>query len=169
MKKIFLFIGFLFLLSGCSAAYDAPVQSVQTYKEIPAIIETTNVPAPTENEQVSAVNSEIIETESPVVIESENILTPTENQEITKSEPIVVKTVEPMVLKEDNPDAKEVSADLSNDNYYTNVNGNEVHSPAYSNSVPVGATAICGDGTYSFSQNRRGTCSRHGGVSQWLN
>lgn len=57
---------------------------------------------------------------------------------------------------------------LSNDNYYTNVNGNQVHSPAYSNSVPADASAKCRDGTYSFSQNRRGTCSSHGGVAQWL-
>ncbi|OGI84555.1 hypothetical protein A3A07_03235 [Candidatus Nomurabacteria bacterium RIFCSPLOWO2_01_FULL_41_52] len=57
---------------------------------------------------------------------------------------------------------------LSNDNYYTNVNENTVHSPAYSNSVPAGASAVCRDGTYSFSQNRRGTCSRHGGVAEWL-
>ena len=33
---------------------------------------------------------------------------------------------------------------------------------------PVGATALCKDGTYSYSQNRRGTCSGHGGVSIWL-
>ncbi|NBB65437.1 DUF3761 domain-containing protein [Pseudomonas sp. ODNR1LW] len=33
---------------------------------------------------------------------------------------------------------------------------------------PAGATARCRDGTYSFSQSRRGTCSRHGGVSRWL-
>ena|SRR3989344_5255770 len=59
------------------------------------------------------------------------------------------------------------SSGLSNDNYYTNVDGNEVHSPAYSDSVPAGASAQCRDGTYSFSQNRRGTCSGHGGVSQW--
>lgn len=59
---------------------------------------------------------------------------------------------------------------LSNDNYYTNINGNSVHSPAYSNtsSVPSGATARCRDGTYSFSQNHRGTCSHHGGVASWL-
>ncbi len=57
---------------------------------------------------------------------------------------------------------------LSNDNYYTNTHGNQVHSPAYSNSVPVGASARCGDGTYSFSQSRRGTCSHHGGVANWL-
>jgi hypothetical protein len=43
-----------------------------------------------------------------------------------------------------------------------------VHSPAYSDSVPAGASAKCRDGTYSFSQSRRGTCSRHGGVAEWL-
>lgn len=61
-----------------------------------------------------------------------------------------------------------VNSGLSNDNTYINSAGNEVHSPAYSNSVPAGATAVCGDGTYSFSQSRRGTCSHHGGVAQWL-
>lgn len=30
-------------------------------------------------------------------------------------------------------------------------------------------SAICKDGTYSYSANRRGTCSGHGGVSEWLN
>ena len=31
-----------------------------------------------------------------------------------------------------------------------------------------GASAICNDGTYSYSAHRRGTCSHHGGVAQWL-
>lgn len=66
------------------------------------------------------------------------------------------------------PQTQQSSNSLSNDNYYTNVDGNQVHSPAYSNTVPEGATAICRDGTYSFSQHRRGTCSYHGGVAQWL-
>jgi hypothetical protein len=35
-------------------------------------------------------------------------------------------------------------------------------------STPVGATAICKDGTYSYSATRRGTCSHHGGVLRWL-
>jgi hypothetical protein len=39
---------------------------------------------------------------------------------------------------------------------------------AVSAAIPVGASAVCVDGTYSFSQNRRGTCSHHGGVSRWL-
>src|SRR6266851_7243640 len=29
-------------------------------------------------------------------------------------------------------------------------------------------TARCRDGTTSCSQNRRGTCSHHGGVAQWI-
>jgi uncharacterized membrane protein YgcG len=37
-----------------------------------------------------------------------------------------------------------------------------------SSSAPAGATAICRDGTYSYSQHRSGTCSHHGGVSVWL-
>lgn len=59
---------------------------------------------------------------------------------------------------------------LLNNNYYVNTRGNTVHSPTYTsdNSVPAGASAQCGDGTYSFSQSRRGTCSRHGGVSRWF-
>jgi len=30
-------------------------------------------------------------------------------------------------------------------------------------------TAKCKDGTYSYSMHRRGTCSGHHGVRQWLN
>ncbi len=52
--------------------------------------------------------------------------------------------------------------------YYTNSAGQRVQSPTYYPYVPQGATARCVDGTYSFSRNRRGTCSHHGGVAQWL-
>jgi|GEM_PF-830645 len=33
---------------------------------------------------------------------------------------------------------------------------------------PSGASAVCRDGTYSYSAHRRGTCSHHGGVARWL-
>jgi len=33
---------------------------------------------------------------------------------------------------------------------------------------PAGATAQCRDGDYSYSTHHSGTCSGHGGVSQWL-
>ena len=36
------------------------------------------------------------------------------------------------------------------------------------NNDPTGATAKCKDGMYSHSAHRTGTCSRHGGVAQWL-
>ena len=51
---------------------------------------------------------------------------------------------------------------------YINSQGNWTPSPTTAPTAPVGATAQCRDGTYSFSASRRGTCSRHGGVSQWL-
>jgi hypothetical protein len=67
------------------------------------------------------------------------------------------------------PASVKPQATLSNDNHYTNSDGQVVHSPAYSSGgVPAGATAQCADGTYSFSQHRQGTCSHHGGVARWL-
>jgi hypothetical protein len=53
---------------------------------------------------------------------------------------------------------------------YTNRKGDSVHRPAHtvSGAVPAGATAQCRDASYSFSENHRGTCSHHGGVSRWL-
>jgi hypothetical protein len=54
------------------------------------------------------------------------------------------------------------------DAYYTNVSGHRVHSPVFANRRPAGASAQCRDGTYSFSEHHRGTCSHHGGVTRWL-
>ena len=50
---------------------------------------------------------------------------------------------------------------------YINVDGVRVPSPVFSDTRPAGATARCRDGSYSFSQHRRGTCSYHGGVAVW--
>lgn len=51
---------------------------------------------------------------------------------------------------------------------YQNVDGVQVSCPVYADTPPAGATAKCNDGAWSFSQNRRGTCSGHGGVAYWL-
>ena len=53
---------------------------------------------------------------------------------------------------------------------YVNSQGRWVPSPQRTpdNKPPTGASAQCRDGTYSFSQSRRGTCSHHGGVARWL-
>ncbi|BBZ30049.1 hypothetical protein MMAD_43440 [Mycolicibacterium madagascariense] len=34
--------------------------------------------------------------------------------------------------------------------------------------IPAGVTAVCRDGDYSYSTHHSGTCSGHGGVSQWV-
>lgn len=41
-------------------------------------------------------------------------------------------------------------------------------SGASENNDPTGAIAKCKDGLYSHSKHRSGTCSKHGGVAQWL-
>jgi uncharacterized protein YgiM (DUF1202 family) len=61
-----------------------------------------------------------------------------------------------------------VAVPTSTVQYYTNRSGERVQSPTYYNTPPAGVTALCRDGTYSFSRNRRGTCSHHGGVARWL-
>lgn len=88
----------------------------------------------------------------------------------TTSNPLPARTVNSIKPTTVTPRTTTNTNSLSNDNHYTNVDGNTVHSPAYSNnnSVPSGASARCRDGTYSFSQHRSGTCSHHGGVAQWL-
>ena len=58
--------------------------------------------------------------------------------------------------------------DLSRHDCYINRYGEPVHRPARDNNgEPQGDTALCRDGTYSFSQHRDGTCSHHGGVQRW--
>ncbi len=44
-----------------------------------------------------------------------------------------------------------------------------ITTPSPSTTKCAGATAICNDGTCSYSKHRSGTCSHHGGVKQWLN
>lgn len=59
---------------------------------------------------------------------------------------------------------------LMEEGRYRNVDGAVVHSPAHTDTgaAPVGASARCRDGSFSFSAHRRGTCSHHGGVALWL-
>lgn len=40
--------------------------------------------------------------------------------------------------------------------------------PPVAGPCPAGASALCCDGTCSFSTSRSGTCSHHGGVCRWL-
>lgn len=68
------------------------------------------------------------------------------------------------------PTAQPDESRLVEHGHYVNKSGQDVHSPAHSKTgvPPKGASAKCRDGTYSFSQHHRGTCSHHGGVANWL-
>jgi hypothetical protein len=70
----------------------------------------------------------------------------------------------------DQPGGQADEKQLVEHGHYTNKSGQSVHSPAHSKDEmkPKGATARCRDGTWSFSQSHRGTCSHHGGVSEWV-
>jgi len=51
---------------------------------------------------------------------------------------------------------------------YINRDGNCVEEPRPAPAPPPGATYLCNDGTYSFSEHRAGACSHHGGVAKAL-
>jgi hypothetical protein len=61
------------------------------------------------------------------------------------------------------PSSQDVSA--CRPGYYENVSHHCVKRPGRS---PIGATARCRDGTYSYSEHAPGTCSHHGGVARWI-
>ena len=46
------------------------------------------------------------------------------------------------------------------------INANQPPPPVAEEQQPP--SAVCRDGTYSYSAHRSGTCSYHGGVAQWL-
>jgi hypothetical protein len=58
--------------------------------------------------------------------------------------------------------------ECANSGNYVNSQGQTVKGPENCAAALQGATAQCADGTYSFSQSRKGTCSHHGGVAKWL-
>ena len=53
-----------------------------------------------------------------------------------------------------------------NDNHYFDSSGHLVHSPSCGEEHQKRA-AECRDGSVSYSERHRGTCSYHGGVAHW--
>ena len=63
---------------------------------------------------------------------------------------------------------RDANAYACNNRHYVNSSGHVVHSPSCGNeSEPPHYTATCRDGSISFSEHRRGTCSGHRGVARW--
>jgi hypothetical protein len=66
--------------------------------------------------------------------------------------------------------ARGLTGGFSSEGWYRSVDGSLVHGPttAADEDDDYGLVmALCRDGTQSYSHNRRGTCSHHGGVSRW--
>jgi hypothetical protein len=94
----------------------------------------------------------------------------TNSPEIKQANPVDAHSTVSTPTPAPSPVTNNDNNSLSNDSTYQNSNNDEVHSPAYdeNDQVPAGATAESRDSTYSFSEHRSGTCSRHGGVEEWL-
>ncbi|MBP9762339.1 DUF3761 domain-containing protein [Patescibacteria group bacterium] len=101
-----------------------------------------------------------------------SIFSPFQVSAATQVKVIPVKPVQtiikPTSTKAANPKAVPVKpSPVAPRGTYTNVNGNKIRRPYVAPITPAGASAQCRDNTFSFSQNRRGTCSGHGGVMMW--
>lgn len=89
-----------------------------------------------------------------------------ETKRVLTSEAVTVKPVDQITsIGVKSPPT--IETNCSNGSY-VNSAGNTVCRPHEASSAPSGASAQCRDGTYSYSQSRRGTCSHHGGVATWL-
>lgn len=62
---------------------------------------------------------------------------------------------------------KDLSHIQPNENHLQN-NPDSEENTTGTTQVQDSPTALCNDGTYSYSKHRKGTCSRHGGVKKWL-
>ncbi len=143
-----------------------------------SVLVLLNLAGCTEDNQSTALSSQA--TLTPKVISSSQSQQPgIINNQSSIAIPSVVATpktdvtaksiVTPKVTQQTTVSSKPaVVQQQSSGDTYTNTAGREVKSPTYSDTVPVGASAQCKDGTYSFSESRRGTCSGHGGVAIWL-
>jgi hypothetical protein len=69
---------------------------------------------------------------------------------------------------ENKADAKVAKADNKADAKVAKSESKAAKTTTASNADASGATAKCKDGTYSHAASRRGACSRHGGVAEWL-
>ena len=87
-------------------------------------------------------------------------------QVVSQTQPSPATNANPTATSQTKPNTGKVNC--TNNGTYVNSKGQTVQRPENCSGPPQGATAQCRDGSYSFSQSRRGTCSHHGGVSKWL-
>jgi Protein of unknown function (DUF3761) len=94
-----------------------------------------------------------------------SLVLPVQAQLVSQSQP----TSQPSATATDSDTKpKQDKPKCTNHGTYVNSKGRTVPRPENCSAAPNGATAQCRDGSYSFSQSKRGTCSHHGGVAKWL-
>lgn len=81
---------------------------------------------------------------------------------------LLAQTPHPSPTQPTSQQQQKSQPNCTNNGMYVNSKGETVKRPENCSAAPQGATAQCRDGSYSFSQSRRGTCSHHGGVAKWL-
>ena len=93
-----------------------------------------------------------------VILLSQQIVSQTQSSSHPSTNPTTTSNGKPSAGK----------VNCTNNGTYVNSKGQTVQRPENCSGPPQGATAQCRDGSYSFSQSRRGTCSHHDGVGKWL-
>lgn len=151
MKKniSYLFLS-LFFLTGCASTAPASNNTQIPDSQTPQIRIEESAPA----------KSAAVEVRSAQFIRATS-------SEIKHTEPVEIQETKETPLVSNFDKNEEIVPVAAPNGTYTNVDGNEVPNPYVAPSRPAGASAICRDGSYSFSQHRSGTCSHHGGVAEW--
>lgn len=126
----------------------------------PAVVQPVQVnPAPSEPVQAPALVQPSLAPDVVAPAPRGPVAVPSPAQTPPPAPPPVAEPVYPL--------APDYTSTCDEDTHYVNSNGRCVLRPTHAASPPVGASAVCQDGTYSSSQHRKGTCSHHGGVAEW--
>jgi hypothetical protein len=81
---------------------------------------------------------------------------------------LLAQTPQPSTTQSASQQQQKPKPKCTDNGTYVNSKAETVKRPENCSTAPQGATAQCRDGSYSFSQSRRGTCSHHRGVAKWL-
>ena len=150
-KKLGLILAAGLLVAGCGVGAVPPKDAGQV-----GVLD-----APASSTYQTPSTSVPVTTEAPVTTsEAAAVTTTPTTPQVAVPKPKTAPKSTPKTTSQAAPKPAECGAD-----YYRNSDGNCVHRPSDN---PSGATALCKDGSYSYSQHRSGTCSGHGGVRTWL-